>query len=335
MFSIWKSINDANRSIFFFCVSPFITAAVRVFGAGAGLVAIWFLIQAAYGPSIAAFASKFEMGLKAFETTGVLATTPQVAMPVELLNYVTAKLAANNEPPTEKNVEKHVDGFFKSEATAAWKIFRDEAVKRLTCKISYLECKDPKPEGGKPIDATPVGIGIAVPKIEIGEIKVSPIKVEMPETKLPPIKIEMPEIKVPSSPVLIQLNGLPSTSGPTNNSSNLLHSYMSVWFPKVGSADDEGVVSSTLVPRIAEQIGGRKDCMIFVSGNTDTLGTDDSNKRLAERRAEVVLGVLKAKLGNLIEVKGGGNGERNRYRFTVDDRNEIYNRRTDIHLSCG
>lgn len=123
-----------------------------------------------------------------------------------------------------------------------------------------------------------------------------------------------------------------STSIP---SGSLLDIYTSVWYPVSDSADDMGEVERTVVPRLIRQIGGRTGCVIFVDGNADTVGSDSHNIALSERRARAVEKVLSARFDRLARVERFASSERNGMKITRDDKPEMYNRRTDIHLSCG
>jgi outer membrane protein OmpA-like peptidoglycan-associated protein len=148
-----------------------------------------------------------------------------------------------------------------------------------------------------------------------------------------------PSVTVNSAPIVIQQNGddrqcprCPINAVSTNSELRL---YMSVWFPRTNTTDDQGATEKLIVPRIKRHIGARKDCKIFVSGNADTSGVDSYNRDLSEQRAAVVSKFLETIFGDIVDSKPIANGERSLLDWSADGSHNIYNRRTDILVACG
>jgi flagellar motor protein MotB len=138
-----------------------------------------------------------------------------------------------------------------------------------------------------------------------------------------------------SSPVIVALtvhNVAPQINPSYSAASLNLHT--SIWYPKSDSADDQGEVERTVLPLITKHIGARTGCVIFVDGNADTVGADSHNIALSDRRARAVAESLTAHLKGAVRVERSASGERNTMKITRDNVADIYNRRTDVYLSC-
>ena len=71
-------------------------------------------------------------------------------------------------------------------------------------------------------------------------------------------------------------------------------------------------------------------------GNADSVGSDRHNSALSTRRAEAVSQKLSAQIPRVkAEVTTSASSERNHMKITGDNADQLYNRRTDIHLTCG
>lgn len=79
--------------------------------------------------------------------------------------------------------------------------------------------------------------------------------------------------------------------------------------------------------------GADANCSINVSGHTDTVGSDSSNRILSERRANTVANRIEAAFPG-IKVHDEGWGERRLDIMTDNDVADIDNRRVEIELTC-
>lgn len=115
-----------------------------------------------------------------------------------------------------------------------------------------------------------------------------------------------------------------------------LNVYTAVWYPTPDSSDDRGEVEKTIVPKLKHFIGSRMGCKIFVDGNADSVGSDRHNSALSARRAKAVSEKLSAQISkDKADVTTSSGSERNHMKITGDNADQLYNRRTDIHLTCG
>jgi len=87
-----------------------------------------------------------------------------------------------------------------------------------------------------------------------------------------------------------------------------------------------------LMPAVKER-AAKGDCRANVSGYSDTLGNDDANLRLSQKRADYVAEKLKAAGLTVGEVKAWG--ERRLEAFSVDGVQNESNRRVVIEVHCG
>lgn len=109
---------------------------------------------------------------------------------------------------------------------------------------------------------------------------------------------------------------------------------LSVRFDKIGSTNPGGQ-TQTLAGDIKKIVGGRKGCVVSVSGFADTLGGDKINLAVSRERADAVAGGLRSALaGQGIEVKEVAWGERHLAVWTPDNKSERANRRVDISVDC-
>lgn len=107
----------------------------------------------------------------------------------------------------------------------------------------------------------------------------------------------------------------------------------SVYFPlAVAKGPKIDVQIKTLLPAVKDR-AAKGDCRANVSGYSDTLGNDDANLRLSQKRADYVAEKLKAAGLAIGEVKAWG--ERRLEAFSVDGVQNEKNRRVVIEVHCG
>jgi len=106
-----------------------------------------------------------------------------------------------------------------------------------------------------------------------------------------------------------------------------------IYFP-LGSAHGARPDSqlSKIVPGLRERITDAS-CKVNVSGFADTLGNDESNLRLSQKRAEYIAGKLKTQGFPIGVVRGWG--ERRLKVHTLDGTNNPSNRRVVVEMKCG
>lgn len=107
-----------------------------------------------------------------------------------------------------------------------------------------------------------------------------------------------------------------------------------VRFAAVGSVTGPGVDRqlNDIVQAIAKQEIDA-DCVIDISGHTDTLGSDANNHILSKRRAKEVADKIKTAFPNVI-VNPQGWGERRLETMTYDGEHNAANRRVQIKVTC-
>jgi len=86
-----------------------------------------------------------------------------------------------------------------------------------------------------------------------------------------------------------------------------------------------------IVPELKENVG-EAQCLLNVFGFSDTLGNDDSNLKLSQRRADYVAVKLKAEGLAIGTVRGWG--ERRLKVHTLDGADNENNRRVEIEINC-
>ena len=109
---------------------------------------------------------------------------------------------------------------------------------------------------------------------------------------------------------------------------------MTVHYSAVNSTDDAGDVDQVVIPEVAQVIEDHRACRITVSGHADTVGSDQSNYALAERRAASVVDRLKAKFG-AVDIVQKAYGERRLLGLTNDQVDELLNRRVEVSVRCA
>ncbi len=109
---------------------------------------------------------------------------------------------------------------------------------------------------------------------------------------------------------------------------------LDIQFEKIGSTDDNGQ-AAIIIPRLKTLVQGRKDCTISVAGYADTVGGDQVNLRISERRARNIAQKIKAAFGNSdVKVNEAAWGERRLKAWTPDGTSSENNRRVDIAINC-
>ncbi len=109
---------------------------------------------------------------------------------------------------------------------------------------------------------------------------------------------------------------------------------MTVHYSAINSTDDGGDVDQVVIPEVAQVLEDHRACGITVSGHADTVGSDQSNYALAERRAASVVDRLKAKFG-AVDIVQKAYGERRLLGLTGDQVDELLNRRVEISVRCA
>jgi outer membrane protein OmpA-like peptidoglycan-associated protein len=109
---------------------------------------------------------------------------------------------------------------------------------------------------------------------------------------------------------------------------------MSVQFEKIGGLDDNGQ-AATIAKKLRAILKGRKGCTVAVAGHADTVGSDDVNHDLSQRRANEVAKKLKAAFaGEQVKITETAWGERKLQEWTPDETPDVTNRRVDIAVHC-
>jgi outer membrane protein OmpA-like peptidoglycan-associated protein len=106
-----------------------------------------------------------------------------------------------------------------------------------------------------------------------------------------------------------------------------------VYFPRgraTGPMIDSQVAKH--VPELKE-LAARQQCQTSISGFSDTLGNDNSNLKLSQKRADYVAARLKAAGLSVSNVRGWG--ERRLKIHTLDGADNENNRRVLIEMRCG
>jgi outer membrane protein OmpA-like peptidoglycan-associated protein len=109
---------------------------------------------------------------------------------------------------------------------------------------------------------------------------------------------------------------------------------LSIEFQKIGSADDSGQ-AAMIIPKLKGIIEGRTGCTISVAGFADTLGGDQVNLEISQKRARNIAQKIKNALaGSGVQVNEAAWGERRLKDWTPDGTANESNRRVDIAVNC-
>lgn len=109
---------------------------------------------------------------------------------------------------------------------------------------------------------------------------------------------------------------------------------LTIEFAKVGSTDDAGQ-AEMIAAKVREIVKGRTNCTISVAGYADTLGRDDWNLTISQRRARNIAEKLKTALaGQSIQINEAAWGERRLKDWTPDETPKATNRRVDVSVNC-
>ncbi len=108
---------------------------------------------------------------------------------------------------------------------------------------------------------------------------------------------------------------------------------MTIHYEKVGSTDDEGQ-TALIVKKLRPILKKHRGCSIAVAGHADTLGNDDLNHRISQRRAQKVAAKLKEAFAK-VPVTNTAWGERKLKEWTDDETPDATNRRVDVMVRCA
>lgn len=108
---------------------------------------------------------------------------------------------------------------------------------------------------------------------------------------------------------------------------------LDIRFEKIGSTDDNGQ-AAFIIPKLKALIEGRSGCTVSVAGYADTLGGDEVNLKISQKRARNIAQKIKAAFGSKIRVDEAAWGERRLKAWTPDGTASESNRRVDIAVNC-
>ena len=109
---------------------------------------------------------------------------------------------------------------------------------------------------------------------------------------------------------------------------------LDIQFEKIGSTDDQGQ-AALIIPKLKTLVQGRSDCTISVAGYADTVGGDQVNLKISQRRARNIAQKIKAAFeGSEVKVNEAAWGERRLKAWTPDGTANENNRRVDIAVNC-
>jgi len=109
---------------------------------------------------------------------------------------------------------------------------------------------------------------------------------------------------------------------------------LDIQFEKIGSTDDGGQ-AALIIPKLKTLVAGRSGCSVSVAGYADTVGNDDINLKISQRRAQNIAQKIKAAFpGDKIKVNVAAWGERRLKSWTPDGTANGANRRVDIAVNC-
>jgi flagellar motor protein MotB len=144
-------------------------------------------------------------------------------------------------------------------------------------------------------------------------------------------KIESAMKPQPKNAVVVYLH-MPNSNNLGENVAPVLP--LSIEFQKIGSADDSGQ-AAMIIPKLKGIIEGRTGCTISVAGFADTLGGDQVNLEISQKRARNIAQKIKNALaGSGVQVNEAAWGERRLKDWTPDGTANESNRRVDIAVNC-
>jgi predicted nucleic acid-binding Zn-ribbon protein len=144
-------------------------------------------------------------------------------------------------------------------------------------------------------------------------------------------KIESAINPQPKNAVVVYLH-MPNSNNLGENVAPVLP--LSIEFQKIGSADDSGQ-AAMIIPKLKGIVEGRTGCTISVVGFADTLGGDQVNLEISQKRARNIAQKIKNALaGSGVQVNEAAWGERRLKDWTPDGTANESNRRVDIAVNC-
>ena len=109
---------------------------------------------------------------------------------------------------------------------------------------------------------------------------------------------------------------------------------LDIQFEKIGSTDDSGQ-AAIIIPKLKALVEGRSGCTISVAGYADTLGGDQVNLKISQKRAKNIAQKIKAAFSSSkVQVNEAAWGERRLKNWTPDGTANENNRRVDIAVNC-
>ena len=109
---------------------------------------------------------------------------------------------------------------------------------------------------------------------------------------------------------------------------------LDIQFEKIGSTDDNGQ-AALIIPKLKALVQGRNGCTISVAGYADTVGGDQVNLKISQKRAQNIAQKIKAAFsGSDVKVNEAAWGERRLKAWTPDGTANENNRRVDIAVNC-
>ncbi len=109
---------------------------------------------------------------------------------------------------------------------------------------------------------------------------------------------------------------------------------LDIQFEKIGSTDDNGQ-AAIIIPKLKALVQGRSGCTVSVAGYADTVGGDQVNLKISQRRAQNIAQKIKAAFeGGDVTVNEAAWGERRLKAWTPDGTANENNRRVDIAVNC-
>jgi outer membrane protein OmpA-like peptidoglycan-associated protein len=109
---------------------------------------------------------------------------------------------------------------------------------------------------------------------------------------------------------------------------------LDIQFEKIGSTDDNGQ-AGVIIPKLKALVQGRTGCTISVAGYADTVGGDQANLKISQKRARNIAQKIKAAFsGSDVTVNEAAWGERRLKAWTPDGTANENNRRVDIAVNC-
>jgi len=100
----------------------------------------------------------------------------------------------------------------------------------------------------------------------------------------------------------------------------------------ISGSSDLTEESKLLIPQITKEIGKRKVYEAYIVGHTDTMGTSNSNYKLALKRANQVKEIINPELSSMDHIQVVSYGEGSLLVPTADNIDEPKNRRVEIEI---